>query len=146
MASNSVVVIQGEKPYAVSITAGAHSLKGDESPEWGGADVGPNPYEYLLAALGSCTAITLRLYAEHKGYTISALKVTLAHEKLKNSQDKITRHIEIDGDFDEAALPRFLDIAAKCPVARTLSGAVEMENKIESPQSSVELSALEKKE
>ena len=146
MASNSVVVIQGEKPYAVTITAGAHVLKGDESPEWGGADVGPNPYEYLLAALGSCTAITLRLYAEHKGYTISALKVTLAHEKLKNSQDKITRHIEIDGDFDESVVQRFLDIAAKCPVARTLLSNIEMDNQIESPQSSLELSAQGRKQ
>ena len=146
MSANSVIVTQGAKPYEVEISAGAHILKSDEPPQMGGGDLGPNPYEFLLAALGSCTAITLRLYAERKGYTLTHLKVSLTHEKLKNRQDKITRRIEIDGDFDESVVQRFLDIAAKCPVARTLLSNIEMDNQIESPQSSLELSAQGRKQ
>ena len=122
-----------------------YEFTADEPQEMGGGDLGPNPYQYLLLALGSCTAITLRLYAERKGYTLTDLKITLTHEKLENRQDKITRHIQIDGDFDDVAVARFLDIAAKCPVARTLLNSVALEQQIESPKSPLELRAQGKK-
>lgn len=133
-AANSVVVVQGDQPYEVIMTAGGYEFSADEPMEMGGGGRGPNPYEYLLLALGSCTAITLKLYAERKGYTLTDLKITLTHEKLENRQDKITRLIQIDGDFDENAVARFLDIAAKCPMARTLLGSVTLEQQIESRQ------------
>lgn len=144
-ATNSVVVVQGAQPYEVIMTAGMYEFTADEPHEMGGGGLGPNPYEYLLLALGSCTAITLKLYAQRKGYTLTDLKITLTHEKLENRQDKITRHIQIDGDFDENAVARFLDIAAKCPVSRTLLATVALEQQIESPKSSMELRAQGKK-
>ena len=142
--ANSVVVVQGSAPYEVIMQAGQYQFTADEPTTMGGGNLGPNPYEYLLLALGSCTAITLRLYAERKGYTLTDLKITLRHEKLENRQDKITRHIQIDGDFDDAAVARFLDIAAKCPVARTLLAGVELEEQIHSPKSPLELRAGKK--
>ncbi len=143
--SQSVEVVLGKEPYEVLIQAGQFSLIGDEPPTMGGKDTGPAPYDFLLMALGSCTAITLRLYAERKGYTISHLKVVLTHEKTPSRQDKITRRIDIDGDFDGAVVQRLLDIASKCPVARTLMSNVEIANYIESPKNPIEFSATEQK-
>ncbi len=143
--NQSVEVFLGDEPYEVLINAGDFFLKGDEPLSMGGQNAGPSPYDFLLVALGSCTAITLRLYAERKGYTFSHLKVTLNHEKLPNRQDKITRNIEVDGDFDESVVQRLLDIATKCPMARTLTGGIEIDNRIESPKSKLEFSTQEKK-
>ncbi len=121
------VVVNGSAsvlPYMVDIRAGRHVLIGDEPQgEGGGQDVGPNPYALLLASLGSCTAITLRMYAERKGWLLTDVRVRLGLEKSR-TQRRITRRIALSGDLDEAQRARLLDIAERTPIMTALGSAV----------------------
>jgi uncharacterized OsmC-like protein/alpha/beta superfamily hydrolase len=123
--------------FTNKVTAGAHTIIVDEPASVGGLDTGMNPYDLLLAALGGCTSITLRMYAERKGLPLDKVAVRLTHKKIHASDcddcetkegkiDLIDRELEIVGDLDEAQRQRLLEIADKCPVHRTLHS----ENKI----------------
>ena len=111
--------------YTQSINAGRHSLIVDEPKDKGGLDQGPAPYDLLLAALGACTSMTLRLYANRKKWNIQKITVKLTRIKEKDTNQKtidiITRDITIKGDIDDAQRERLLKIADKCPVHRTLT-------------------------
>ena len=115
----------GHGLYTQSINAGRHSLIVDEPKDKGGLDQGPAPYDLLLAALGACTSMTLRLYANRKKWNIQKITVKLTRIKEKNTNQKtidiITRDITIKGDIDDAQRERLLKIADKCPVHRTLT-------------------------
>jgi len=123
--------------FQQSVTAGAHRLLADEPVSVGGLDTGPSPYDLLLAALGACTAITLRLYAERKGLPLERVSVLLRHSRIHASDcescetnqrqiDRIERRITLEGDLDDAAVDRLLEIADKCPVHRTLTSEVDI--------------------
>ncbi len=130
-----VVSESGEGPYGQAIAAGPHLLRADEPESVGGRDTGPTPYGLLLASLGSCTAMTLRMYAERKGLPLEHVTVRLRHEKIHARDcetcesetgkiDRIDREVVLEGPHDEAQRARLLEIADRCPVHRTLHSEV----------------------
>lgn len=127
-----VVEEAGTGDFAQSVYAGRHVLTADE-PLGVGDDTGPTPYDLLLAGLGACTSMTLRMYAHRKGLPLDHVKVTLSHERTHADDcihpdtspcrvERINRHIELTGDLDDQQQARLRDIADKCPVHRTLEG------------------------
>jgi putative redox protein len=127
----------GPAGFTNSVWAGAHHLLADEPVNLGGADTGPNPYELLMAGLGACTSMTLRMYADRKGWPLEGVRVRLAHGKIHAKDcadcettegriDRITRNIEVSGPLDDAQLTRLLEIADRCPVHRTLHSEVKV--------------------
>ncbi|MCW5689463.1 MAG: OsmC family protein [Pseudolabrys sp.] len=119
------VVESGNGPYAQFVTAGHHVLGADEPETLGGRDTGPSPYEYVLAALGACTAMTLRMYAAHKNWPLAKTSVSLQHEKVPAPDgagkiDRFTRTIALEGALSDEQRQRLLEIAEKCPVSQTL--------------------------
>jgi putative redox protein len=127
----------GASRFANLVWAGGHQLAVDEPREAGGTDTGPSPYDYLLAGLGACTAMTLRLYAEHKKLPLEHVAVTLSHEKVhardcadcehtEGRIDRIERRVAITGDLTEEQRGRMVEIADRCPVHRTLTGNIEI--------------------
>lgn len=124
-----------EGKFTQSIQIGAHQLRADEPVTMGGGDSGPSPYDLLLAGLGACTSMTLRLYAEQKQWPLERVTVHLRHEKVHATDcadcetkegkiDRIEREIKIDGALDDAQRARLLEIANKCPVHKTLHSEV----------------------
>lgn len=127
----------GEKGFTTEIIAGRHQMIGDEPPSVGGADQGPTPYGYLLAGLGACTAMTLRMYADYKKIPLEEVKVKLTHDKIhlqdgENSEsskgkiDQIKRVITMSGDLSDEQRTRLIEIADRCPVHKTLEGKPEI--------------------
>jgi putative redox protein len=127
----------GEGKFQQSVAAGPHHFLADEPVAAGGMDSGPSPYQLLLAGLGTCTAMTLRLYADQKGLPLTGVSVTLTHAKIHASDcatcetkegklDRIERTIALEGPLDEAQRARLVEIADKCPVHRTLTSEIEI--------------------
>jgi putative redox protein len=127
----------GGGKFQQSITIGPHRLTADEPIAAGGLDSGPGPYDLLLAALGACTSMTLRLYAEHKNLPLARTSVTLSHSKIhaqdceecetkEGKIDRIDRVLTLDGDLSEEQRARLIEIADKCPVHRTLTSEVNI--------------------
>lgn len=137
-AAGEVVVAEvGFGRYAQVVYDGKHRLTADEPEEAGGLDTGPSPYRLLLAALGACTSITLRMYAERKKWPLRHVAVRLRHggshakdsagcEEKPGKIDRIEREIELTGDLSEEQRSRLLEIAGKCPVHQTLERANEV--------------------
>jgi putative redox protein len=130
----ATVVVTGALPggLAQEVRAGRHTLIADE-PTGIGDDLGPTPYDLLLAALGTCTAMTLRLYAQRKGWMLTNVSVELSHDRVYADDsrecetaprriERIERIVSLDGQLDEAQRDRLLEIAEMCPVHRTLMG------------------------
>ena len=111
----------GQGLYTQHIQSGAHRLAADEPVSIGGLDLGPAPYDLLLASLGACTTMTLRMYANQKKWALTQVRVTLTHQKREDRADLITRDIKLEGNLDETQRQRLLEIANKCPVHRTLT-------------------------
>jgi len=136
--SGTVVVRESDKGrYVQDMRAGRHRLTADEPADHGGDDAGPSPYEYLLMALGACTSMTLRMYAERKEWPLAAVDVRLTHgrihaadcadcETASGEVDHIQREITLEGDLDAKQRERLLEIANKCPVHRTLTSEVSI--------------------
>jgi putative redox protein len=129
----STVVVRETKrgKFQQRVTIGPHTLFADEPVDAGGMDSGPTPYDLLLAGLGACTAMTVRLYADAKGLPLTSVGVDLTHSKVYAADcaecetkdgriDRIERVVRLDGDLDEAQRAKLLEIANKCPVHRTL--------------------------
>ena len=123
------------------VRAGRHALIADEPIDAGGDDAGPGPYEYLLAALGACTSMTMRLYAERKGIAAERIAVRLSHRKVhaedcadcetsEGNIGEITRDIVIEGDVPEADRARLLAIADRCPVHTTLTHEIKVRSRL----------------
>jgi putative redox protein len=110
------------------ITIGGFRLRADEPLDKGGADTGPEPHEFVLSALGACTAMTLRLYAARKGWPLTRVRVTLNGGPVEGKY-AITRSITLDGELDAEQRQRLIEIATRCPVHRTLTGEVTIETK-----------------
>lgn len=139
-------IVHGHLPasetYTVTLNAGRHELISDE-PESveGGNNRGPDPYDYLLMALGSCTLMTVKMYARHKEWAIEELYVELRHNKRhdedctncddpKSKIDYIEKELVVEGDLSEEQLDRLLEISNRCPVNRTLLGDIKIESSI----------------
>ena len=119
---NIVVGWAGGK-FAQDIEVGGHRIRSDEETDKGGEDSGATPHELLLSALGSCTAMTLKVYAERKGWPLRDVHVTL-NGAGTDGRYVISRQVKIDGDLDAEQRQRLIEIADKCPVHRTLTGEI----------------------
>jgi uncharacterized OsmC-like protein len=124
-----------EGKFTNQVIVGRHVIRADEPVAAGGLDTGLSPYDLLCAALGACTAMTLRSYADLKGIPLERVSVELAHEKIHATDcaecetkegriDRIERLIGLEGDLDPAQRQKLLEIANKCPVHRTLHSEV----------------------
>ncbi|MFD2531701.1 OsmC family protein [Gracilimonas halophila] len=122
--------------FKTTLTAGRHELISDE-PESvkGGQDTGPDPYDYLLMGLGSCTLMTVKMYAERKGWELEDIYLELRHNKRhaddcaecedpKSKIDHIDKELIIKGDLDQEQLDKLLEISKKCPVHKTLESDI----------------------
>jgi uncharacterized OsmC-like protein/dienelactone hydrolase len=125
----------GEGRFAQLVSAGQHRLRADEPLAAGGDDSGPGPYDLLLAGLGACTSMTVRMYAERKNWPLARVTVDLKHGKVHADDcaecetregriDRIERVLTLEGDLDETQRQRLLEIANQCPVHRTLHSEV----------------------
>lgn len=115
--------------YLVTLQNGRHEFLSDEPVDIGGEDAGPAPDELLEAALASCTAITLRMYAERKNWPVAEIQVTISLERV-NTKTVFTRNIQVNGAIDETQRQRLLEIAKACPVSKTLLGELEINSHI----------------
>jgi len=124
-----------EGKFTQEVRVGKHRLRADEPVEAGGTDTGLSPYDFLLAGLGACTSMTIRLYAELKKLPLEKVTVRLKHNKVhaqdcaecetkEGKIDRIDREIELTGSLDEAQRAKLLEIANKCPVHRTLHSEI----------------------
>ena len=130
----------GGTGLAQLIVNGQHELVADEPTSLGGGGAGPTPYGLLVAALGSCTTMTLRMYARRKKWPLARASVTLVHDKVHADDcsdcegraiDRIERRIRLEGDLDDAQRARLLEIADRCPVHATLAGRIEVVTRLE---------------
>jgi putative redox protein len=112
-------LVQGKAGYAQTIRSGRHTLTADEPATVGGTDTGPGPYGILLAALGACTSITLRMYAERKGWELGTVEVSLRFFK-DGDMDRVERELLFSAPLDDAQRARLLEISEKTPVTLTL--------------------------
>lgn len=121
----------GQGRYQQQVSAGRHTLIADEPQAMGGDDAGLAPFDLLLAALGSCTSITLRMYAQRKNLALTHVSVALRHEKIDvggQQVDRIERIITLEGDLSAEQRARLLEIANKCPIYRTLQSDIEIDS------------------
>ena len=123
--------------FQQNVTFGPHQILADEPVAVGGADTGPGPYDLLLSALGACTSMTMRMYADRKSLPVDRITVTLTHNKIHAKDcaecetregliDQIDRVISIEGALDADQRQRLMEIADKCPVHRTLKSEVRI--------------------
>ena len=115
----------GTVDYATAITTGHHELTADEGRELGGKDVGPAPYDLLTSALGACTVITLRMYAERKQWPVTAVHADV-HFVREGDKQHIDRVLTIEGGVDAEQKKRMADIAERTPVTLTLKRSLEI--------------------
>jgi putative redox protein len=130
-----------EGKFTQLIAAGPHVLRADEPVDAGGLDSGPSPYDLLLAGLGACTSMTVRMYADLKKLPLERVTVELRHDKIhaqdcaecetrEGKVDRIERVVRLEGTLDEAARAKLLEIANKCPVHRTLHSEVTVPTRL----------------
>jgi putative redox protein len=140
MSEGTAVVVSSESGLAQEIVSGKHRWRADEPAPYG-TDTGPSPYELLLAGLGACTSMTLRLYAQRKGMDLQHITIRLRHfrihaedcrdcETKEGFVDRIEREIELTGNLDEAQKLRLLEIAERCPVHRSLKSELSIHTSV----------------
>lgn len=112
--------------YAQNIDAGGHALTADEDTGHGGTNTGPSPYGLLLSALGACTAITLRMYAERKGWDLGAIRVALEHHKGADGADHIERRVTFGAPLTDDQRARLAEIAEKTPVTKSIKAGASI--------------------
>jgi putative redox protein len=127
-------VIDGA-PYATRLTAGRHELTADEPVSAGGADAGPPPFALLLSGLIACTAITLRMYADRKGWTVKRVAVDAVYHHVQTGAF-IERVLHIDGDLNDEQRARMADIAERTPVTLALKAASDIRTRLGAAASS----------
>jgi uncharacterized OsmC-like protein len=137
----TVIVRDAGSGFAQDIVVGRHRLKADEPEDAGGTDTGPSPYDYLLVALGSCTSMTVALYARRKQWPLEGITIRLEHSKIHaidcaecetkdGMLDRIERDISLIGPLSEAQRARLLEIAERCPVHRTLVSEISIRSRL----------------
>jgi uncharacterized OsmC-like protein len=132
------VIVRGNVAgFAQNIEIGPHRLKGDEPVAVGGMDTGPTPYDYLVAALGTCTSMTISLYARTKGWPLENVTVSLHHSKIHATDcaecetkvgkiDRIEREIQLTGPLTDEQRAKLMEIADRCPVHQTLGSEINI--------------------
>jgi uncharacterized OsmC-like protein len=135
------VIVRTGRTFLTTIEAGNHELQADEPVPAGGTDQGPDPYDLLAAALGSCKAITMRMYADRKEYPLESVEVVVSHgrEHVRDCADclseegyihRFASRITLHGDLTEEQRQRLLQIAGRCPVAKTLSHEIRLDDEL----------------
>ena len=137
MSQKVIVRLKAEDIFTSEVASGKHLLIADEPENEGGKDLGPAPYDLLCASLGSCTAMTIRMYTDLKKWELKSVEVALKHSKVvindsegnptNDKKDYILREITLLGNLDEKQKERIIKIANKCPVHKTLSPAIDIE-------------------
>lgn len=122
----SAVVTPAGPNYAQDIATGGFDLRSDEPVSAGGRDAGPAPYTLVLAGLGSCTAITLKMYADRKGWNIGRMRVALTLDKDAEGRAFIGRALSTDATLSASQWDKLIEIAGKTPVTRTLAAGAEI--------------------
>jgi len=133
----NVYVDAGRLRYVQEVSVGPHRLQADEPSDSGGKDAGPNPYELLLAALGTCASITVRMYAERKEWPLQGVHIGLSYARVHAEDcaecdievrmvDQIEMEICLVGALSEDQQRRLMEIANKCPVHRTLTSQIQI--------------------
>jgi putative redox protein len=142
MSAGTVVVAStGAGQFEQIMLDGRHTLHADEPVSVGGGDTGPGPYELLLMALGSCTSMTVHMYAARKKWPLDQVVVTLRHQRVhvqdcadcedgKTMLDRIDKRLELIGALDEAQRTRLVEIAGHCPVHRTLTSKIDIRTEL----------------
>lgn len=136
--ARTVVVESSGESYRNNVTIGPFSLVADEPPSWGGKDAGPNPYDFLLTALGTCTSIVIEMYARPLKWPLERVRVTLNHASIhardcqecdtrEGTIDQLTREIELVGNLTEEQRQTLLEVARKCPVSQTLTREISIQ-------------------
>jgi Predicted redox protein, regulator of disulfide bond formation len=132
------IVVRGDaRSFKQEIIAGKHHLVADEPASAGGGDAGPDPYGYLLVSLGVCTSMTIGFYARRNKFPLEKVKVSLWHSRIyavdceecetkEGMLDRIDVEIELTGSLTEAQHAKLMEIAAKCPVHRTLTSEINI--------------------
>ena len=137
MAGPTTIIAHNSGGYRVEVDVGGHTIIGDEPTEFGGTDAGPDPYGLLVAAVGACTAMTVRMYAQRKQWPLGNVTITLKHsrshaeddrlcENLPVRLDQIDMVVQLDGELTPEQRARMLEIAARCPLHRTLGAGVRI--------------------
>ncbi len=144
VADGELLVQEHDAKFAQDVYTDRHHLRADEPLRYGGKDSGPSPYELLLAALGTCTAMTVRMYAAHKKIPLAHVAVRLKHGKIHADDcehcetregriDRIERNIELAGDLSDEQRSHILRIADRCPVHRTLHSEIDIQTRLNEP-------------
>jgi putative redox protein len=140
-APRDVVVTGSAQEFVQTVTVGGHEFVSDEPVAVGGGDAGPGPYDLLLAALGTCTSMTVALYARRHRWPLESVRVTLRHARVHAADcehcetkagmlDRIDRTVELVGTLTGEQRTRLLDIANKCPVHRTLTSEIDVQTRL----------------
>ena len=142
-ASNSSphVVVRGDSAgFAQAVQIGRHRLAGDEPVAFGGTDTGPSPYDLLLASLGTCTSMTISLYARKRSWPLESVTVSLHHSKIhavdcaecetkEGKIDRIEREIHLTGPLTDEQRSKLMEIADRCPVHQTLTSEINIKTR-----------------
>ncbi len=119
------IVTTASGKFRQTVRIGDHTLVADEPTDLGGDDGGPAPHEWILAGLGACTSMTLKMYADRKGWPLERVEVTVKGDHVEGAF-VLTRHVVVSGPLDEQQRARLLEIANTCPVHKTLSGPIRI--------------------
>ena len=144
---NVIISKTGTEGFYTEINANGHSLVADEPSSVGGSNLGPTPYDYLMASISACTTMTLQMYAKRKGIQLNSAKVRVTHSKVyaqdcetcetsNQKIDKFTRELELEGELTDQQAQRMLEIADKCPVHKTLHSNVQIETTLKKVEDS----------
>jgi putative redox protein len=141
VATGHVLVGEANKKFLRQISTDDHAWVADEPKKVGGENLGPDPYEHLLAALGACTSMTIRMYANHKKMPLDDVDITLSHSREHSKDcddcdepnariDVLSRSVTLRGDLSDAQRTRLLQIADRCPVHKTLEGELQIRTQL----------------
>jgi uncharacterized OsmC-like protein len=150
--SRDVLVMSRSARYLQEISIGQHRIQADEPVEAGGGGAGPDPHELLLAALGACTSMTLRMYADRKRWPLEEIGVRLTHGKMHSEDcldcktkdgfvERIEREILLVGNLTDEQRQRLLEIANNCPVHRTLTSEIHIQTRLTDEHTEVQFQA-----
>lgn len=129
--TEEVTVTIGKEKYKTEVAINQHRIIADEPTELGGTDLGPNPIAFLLSALGTCKAMTMRMYADMKQWPLEGVEIQLSSEVVKSTQQQTTYircTVKLLGDLDETQKGRIFKVGDKCPVQKILSNPIVIDS------------------